>query len=82
MKTNIYSVEFDDGILIGIKYKEGMSNGDYTGYMCSLGESSYFMNKGNFPKDHNLKNRLIMGTDIIKSRMKRYKRRVDIKESK
>jgi hypothetical protein len=82
MKAGVYSVEFDDGILVGIKYKEGDDSGKYSGYMCSLGSNSYFTNKGHYPKGQNLKKRLIIGTDTIKSRMQRYKRQPDSNENK
>ena len=68
-----YNVEFNDGILLNIKYKEGQTSWDEVGPMCSLGIDSYFCQKGYFPKGHNLRKRLLMGTDLIKSRMKRYR---------
>ncbi len=79
LKENLYSVEFNDGILLNIKYMDGNISGE-PAHMCSLGTCSYFMEKGHFPKGHNLKKRLLMGTDMIKSRMKRYRRGKEIRE--
>jgi hypothetical protein len=81
MKADLYNVEFDDGIIIGIRYKDD-SPGEYTGYMCSVGTDSYFMNKGFFPKGANLKKRVSIGTDIIKSRQPRYRRNPHNSENK
>ena len=74
LKTDWYSVEFNDGILLNIKYEKGKSSWSDIGPMCSLGLDSYFCKKGYFPKGNNLKKRLLLGTDMIKSRMKRYRR--------
>ena len=68
-----YNVEFNDGILVNIKYKEDMTSWSGVGPMCSLGVDSYFYQKGHFPKGQNLRKRLLMGTDMIKSRMNRYR---------
>ena len=59
--------------LLNIKYKEGRTSWDGVGPMCSLGIDSYFCQKGYFHKGQNLRKRLLMGTDMIKSRMKRYR---------
>jgi hypothetical protein len=73
LKSNLYSAEFNDGILLNIRYVEGRVSGEPE-HMCSLGTNSYFHEKGYWPKGHNLRKRLLMGTDMIKSRLKRYKR--------
>jgi hypothetical protein len=70
---NSYNVEFNDGILLNIKYQEGHTSWTGVGPMCSLGVDSYFYQKGHFPKGHNLKKRLLVGTDMIKSRINRYR---------
>jgi hypothetical protein len=67
-----YNVEFNDGIVLNIRYKEGRLCGQL-GPMCSLGIDGYFYQKGHFPMGNNLLKRFTMGTDMIKSRMKRYK---------
>ena len=71
--VNSYNVEFNDGITLNIKYIDGRTSWDDVGPMCSLGIDSYFYQKGYFPKGQNLRKRLLMGTDMIKSRMKRYR---------
>ena len=73
LKENLYSVEFNDGIMLNIKYIIGHVSGEPK-HMCSLGLDSYFAIKGHFPKGHNLKKRLLLGTDMIKSRIRRYRR--------
>jgi hypothetical protein len=73
LKQNIYSVEFNDGILLNIKYIQGHVSGEPQ-HMCSLGLDSYFATKGYFPKGHNLRKRLLIGTEAVKSRSKRYRR--------
>jgi hypothetical protein len=73
LKNNLYSVEFSDGILLNIKYITGHVSGEL-GHMCSMGLDSYFSLKGYFPKGHNLRKRLLLGTDAIKARSKRYRR--------
>jgi hypothetical protein len=73
-----YNVEFNDGILLNIKYKPGAISWEDVGPMCSLGLDSYFCEKGSFPKGHNLRKRLLMGTDLIKARMKRYKSNISL----
>ena len=74
LKNNLYSIEFNDGILLGIKYSGKTDTWDDVGPMCSLGTNSYFYEKGHWPKGNNLRKRLLMGTDMIKARMNRYRR--------
>ena len=73
LKNNLYSVGFNDGILLNIEYKKGDVSGTPK-HMCSLGLDSYFMEKGHFPAGHNLKTRLMLGLDVIKQRIRRYRR--------
>ena len=80
LKKNWYSVEFNDGILLNIKYEKGKSSWTDVGPMCSLGVDSYFYKNGHYPKGQNLRNRLLKGTDAIKARMQRYKRKDNIEE--
>ena len=75
-----YNVEFNDGILLNIKYKEGQDSWNEVGPMCSLGVDSYFYQKGHFPKGQNLRKRLLMGTDMIKSRMNRYRSKLPLSD--
>ena len=75
LKKDWYSVQFNDGILLNILYEKGRASWSDVGPMCSLGLDSYFCKKGYFPKGQNLRNRLLKGTDAIKARMQRYKRK-------
>ena len=72
--STLYSVEFNDGILLNIRYRDGAIAGKVE-HMCSLGPDSYFVQQGYFPKGQNLRKRLTIGTDMIKVRMKRYKKK-------
>jgi hypothetical protein len=78
LNDNLYSVEFNDGILLDIEYNKGEVSGTPK-RMCSIGIDSYFMKKGHFPAGHNLKKRLMLGLDVIKQRIRRYKRKKDVK---
>ena len=73
-----YIVSFNDGILLNIKYIEGQTSWSDVGPMCSLGVDSYFYTKGHWPSGNNLRKRLMMGTDAIKSRIKRYRSKLTI----
>ena len=72
LKSDLYSVLFSDGILLNIRYKPGATSGT-SEHMCSVGTDSYFMRKGHFPKGQNLRKRLLLGIDTVKSRQNRYK---------
>lgn len=72
LKADLYSVHFSDNILLNIRYKTGQASGEPE-HMCSVGTDSYYMEKGSFPKGQNLRKRLILGVDTIKSRINRYK---------
>ena len=73
LKNNIYSVSFDDGIIVDIEYTSGSSTGKIKN-MCSVGVDGFFFTRGEFPRGGNLNERLDIGLKIIKSRLKRYKR--------
>jgi hypothetical protein len=75
LSSDTYSVEFCDGILLVIKYTQGSDTWSDVGPMCSLGVDSYYIKKGRFPSGNNLRKRLVMGTDMIKSRINRYKKK-------
>ena len=74
LSKDTYSIQFSDGILLGIKYTGKTDTWDDYGPMCSIGTNSFYLERGYFPKGNNLKKRLLMGTDIIKKRINRYKK--------
>lgn len=80
LKTDLYCVEFNDGILLNIRYLQGRVSGSPE-HMCSVGVDSYFYRKGYFPKGNNLRQRLMLGVDTIKQRIKRYRRGKDVEQT-
>jgi hypothetical protein len=74
LKKDVYSVSFDDGIIVDIEYKPGSSTG-HVKNMCSVGTDGFFFTQGKFPRGNNLNERLDLGLKVIKSRLKRYRRK-------